>query len=203
MEEEFLIEQSVEPSGLDWPLESDLASDESFVRGYIDLRGLTWEDACETLRLERDTLVREAGDISAVEESLSDEEYCAIHGLDIGVAAAVVALSAANCAPFSSCNGGVGHHEAHPCIGFYCRKGRVRTLLKAAEIAGCGLANGEYGFLVLYAQSVAPLLLFAEKLIGMKDQLKPLSRPYSSRHRRSPIRNTGQLSLDLSFGQEH
>ena len=203
MEEDFLIEQSVEPSRLDWPPESDLASEESFVRGYVDLRGLTWEDACEALKLERDILVREAGDLSAVEESLSGEEYCALYGLDVGVAAAVVALSAANCAPFASCSGGVGHHEAHPCIGFYCRKGRVRNLLKAAESARCGLGDGEYGFLVLYAQSVAPLLLFADKLIGMKDQLKPLSRPYSRRHRRSPIRNTGQLSLDLSFGQEH
>ena len=67
MEEEFLIEQSVEPSRLDWPPESDLASEESFVRGYVDLRGLTWEDACEALKLERDILVREAGDLSAVE----------------------------------------------------------------------------------------------------------------------------------------
>lgn len=203
IEQEFLIEQAVDHSQLDWPAESDLASEEHFVRGYIDLRGLTWEDACEALKLERDILIRVTGDLAAAGESLSDDEYYALYGLDVGVAAAVVALSAANCAPFTSCNGEVRHHEAHPCIGFYCRKGRVRNLLKAAEVARCGLVNGEGGFLVLYAASVAPLLLFAEELIGMKDQLKPLSQPYSRRCRRSPMRNNGQLSLDLFLSQEH
>ena len=202
MEGEFLIEQSVELSRLDWPPESDLASEEHFVRGYIDMRGLTWEDACEALRLEQDILLRAEGDLAGAGEALSDDEYYALYGLDVGVTAAVVALSAASCAPFTSCNGGVGHHEAHPAIGFYCRKGRVRSLLNAAEVASCGLVNGEGGFLVLYAASVAPLLLFAEELIGMKDQLKPLSRPYTRRKRQLPNRNPAQLTLGLFQDKE-
>lgn len=200
--EELLIEQSIDPSLLAWPSESDLASEEHFVRGYMDLRGFTWEDACETLTLERDILVRATGDLSVAGESLSDDEYYALYGLDVGVAAAVVALSAANCAPFTSCNGGAGHQEAHPCIGLYCRKGRVRNLLKAAEFARCGLASRESGIVVLYAESVAPLLLFADKLIAMRDKLKPLSRPYTRRNRKSPKRNDGQLTLDLPVGQD-
>ena len=202
MEEQLLIEQSIEPSILVWPSESDLASEGHFVRGYMDMRGLTWEDACETLTLERDILTRATGDLSAAGESLSDDEYHALYGLDVGVVAAVVALSAANCAPFTSCNGGVGHHEAHPCIGFCCRKGRVRNLLKAAEFARCGLVSRESGFVVLYADSVAPLLLFADKLVAMQDKLKPLSRLYSRRNRKSPKRNDGQLTLDLAVGQD-
>ena len=202
MEEEFLIERSIEPSQLDWPPESDLASEENFVRGYKDMRGFSWEDACETLKVERDILVRVAGDLSAAEESLTGDEWCALRGLDVGVASAVVALSAANCAPFSSCNGEVGHHEVHPCIGFYCRKGRVPNLLKAAEIACCGLTIGEAGFVVLYARSVAPLLRFAERLIGMRNQLQRLSRPYARQKRRLPKRNPAQLTLGLFQDQE-
>ena len=197
MEEDLFIEQSLDSSLLDWPPESDLSSEDHFVRGYIDIRGLTWEDACKTLKQEQNILLRVAGDLSAAEESLSNEEYSKLYGLDVGVAAAVVALSASNCAPFASCNGGAGHHEVHPCISFFCRKGRVASLVKAAKLARCGLTNGVSGFAVLYARDTAPLLLFAEKLIGMRSQLKPLSRPYSRRYKRAPKRNNGQLTLDL------
>ena len=42
MEEEFPIKRSIEPAQLSWPPDSDLASEDFFVRGYIDMRGLNW-----------------------------------------------------------------------------------------------------------------------------------------------------------------
>ena len=174
MEEEFLIERTIAPAQLSWPPESNLASEDYFVRGYMDMRGLNWEDASGALEMERGILARVAGDLSVAEETMCDEERFEFGGLDVGVSSAVVALSAADCAPISSCNGGAGHHEAYACIAFYCRKGRLRDLLKAAELAGCGLESGEAGRVVLYAENVAPLLLFAEKLIEMRNQLERL-----------------------------
>ncbi len=192
-----MIERSVDLTQLGWPPDSDLASEDHFVRGYTDMRGLTWDDACQALSLERELLRRGAGDLAATEEAVSDEELFDLYGLDIGVASSVAALSAANCAPIASCNGGEGHHECHPVVAFYCRKGRVRDILKAAELADCGLVNGDSGLLVLYAGHVDALMSFAEKLIGMRDSLKPLSRPHSRRNRRSPRRNSNQLALSL------
>lgn len=198
MEDELVIERFVDLTQLGWPPDSDLASEDHFVRGYIDMRGLTWDDANEALNLERELLACGAGNLAAAEEAVSDEEQFDLYGLDVGVASSVAALSAANCTQIASCNGGVGHHESHPLVAFYCRKGRVRDILKAAELAGCGLVNGDSGLLVLYAVHVDAFMCFAEKLIEMRDSLKPLSRPRSRRNRRSPKRNPNQLTLSRS-----
>ena len=174
MEEEFPIKRSIEPDQLSWPPESNLATDDYFVRGYGDMRGETWGDASETLEMEREFLALMLGDLSAAEAALCAEDRFELNGLDLGVASAVVALSAANCAPIASCNGGAGHHEDYPCVAFYCPKVRLPDLLKAAALTGCGLESGGSGRVLLYADNVEPLLLFAEKLIEMRDQLRPL-----------------------------
>ena len=174
MEEEFLIKRSIATAQLSWPPESKLATDDYFVRGYGDMRGETWGNASETLEMEREFLGLMPGDLSAAEAALCAGDRFELRGLDLGVASAVVALSAANCAPIASCNGGANHHEDYPCVTFYCPKVRLPDLLKAAELAGCGLESGGDGSAVLYADNVEPLLLFAEKLIEMRDQLRPL-----------------------------
>jgi hypothetical protein len=56
------------------------------------------------------------------EELYENESW--LFGLDIGVASTVIALSAARCVPFSSCNGGAyggSHHEFHLVVAFYAR----------------------------------------------------------------------------------
>ena len=90
-EYEKSIERSVNRVELGWPPESHLASEEHFVWSDTDMRGLTWEGACYTLNVEREILVRGAGDLSAAEEAVLDEEYFDLDGLDVGVASAVVA----------------------------------------------------------------------------------------------------------------
>ncbi len=55
-----------------------------------------------------------------------------LFGLDIGVASAVIALSAARCIPCSSCNGGAyggSHQERHPVIAFYAENRADRAAI--------------------------------------------------------------------------
>ncbi len=73
----------------------------------------------------------------------------------------------------------------------------MRDILKAAELAGCGLVDGESGTLILYAGHVDALMCFAEKLIEMRVRLKPLSRPRSCRSRRLRETVPNQLAIDL------
>ena len=40
-----MIQREVDASLLKWPSESDIVKEDSFVRGYVDLRGATWEFA--------------------------------------------------------------------------------------------------------------------------------------------------------------
>ena len=193
-----MIQRIVDPSLLEWPSESDLVEEDIFARGYIDVRGATWEDVCTMLEEERKALARPGDGVNPGIEiaNLNGEET----HLDLGVGAAVFALSAANCAPISSCSGGPGHHERYPLVAFYCRKGRVRNFLKAAELADCGLVNGAEGALVVYAEDVGGLLTFAETLVEMKDSLKPLSRPHLRRNKPTAQDDIRQLTFDLAQG---
>ncbi len=125
------------------------ASEDYFSRGYQDLRGLTWDEASRVLKLEREILARSTGDLRVTAESMSDSEIDSLGGLDLGVAAAVAALSAAQCAPISSCNGTPSHNEGYPLVAFYCRKGRVRDVLNVAERTNCGLLNRDLGARIL------------------------------------------------------
>ena len=193
-----MTQRTIDPSLLEWPSESDLVEEDIFARGYIDVRGATWEDVCTMIEEERKALAQPGDRVNPGIEitNLNGEETY----LDLGVGAAVFALSAANCAPISSCSGGPGHHERYPLVAFYCRKGRLRNLLKAAELANCGLGNGVEGALVVYAEDVGGLLTFAETLVEMKDNLKPLSRPHLRRNKPTAQDDTRQLTLDLAQG---
>ena len=190
-----MIQRIVDPSLLEWPSESDLIEEDVFVRGYIDLRGASWEDVSTILEEERRALAQPEDEVNPgvdIANRNGEEAY-----LDLGVGAVVFALSAAGCAPISSCSGGSGHHEPHPLVAFYSRKGRVRDLLKAAELADCGLLNGAEGTLIVYAEDVGGLLTFTETLVEMKDKLKPLSRPRSHRAKPLPVEHTDQMKFDL------
>jgi len=194
---DIIIDRKVNLKELQWPAESALATEDYFVRGYQDMRGLTWDDVWETLKLERAIINRYPGDLSDAEESVfeKEEDISCLCGLDLGIASTIVALSAAGCAPIASCNGAPGHHEAYPLIAFYCRKGRVRDILKATEIAKCGLYNGESGALVVYGENVGTLMEFAEVLFSLRESLKPLSRPDQKKYPRK--KDERQLAFDI------
>jgi hypothetical protein len=117
------IERSVDLDALGWP-ERGTAGEDGLRcnRAYIDLRGLSWVQSQAVLALDRRFLhiLQSEGDFDSSFdqvrnelEELGDEGDEGLFGLDLGVASSVVALSAARCIPFSSCNGGAfgDHHE--------------------------------------------------------------------------------------------
>jgi len=161
------------------------------------MRGLTWDDAYETLKLEKELIDRYPGDLNDAEETMfeTEEDVSGLYGLDLGIASTVVALSAAGCAPVASCNGAPGHHEAYSLVAFYCRKGRVKDILKATEISNCGLYNGESRALVAYGENVGTLMQFAEVLIALRESLKSPSRPDRKKYPRK--RDKRQLAFDI------
>lgn len=148
-------------------------------KAYDDLRGMTWNDVLETVERERAVVAvltaapdpDEAYDAFEVDR-LSDWGVDALWGLDPGVAAATIALSAMGATPISSCNGGAlgGEHlEPYPLVAFYVASASPDTLLACADAAQAGLALDAHGRAQLFAHTCAPLLAFASAAIEHLD----------------------------------
>ena len=194
-QDQLVLLRSAEMEHLVWPKEELREAEDGAVgnRRYSDMRGFTWKDARRALQFEEATLSRFSWNLKAADRSLTDQDrFERLHFLDLGVASSVLALSAARCAPVSSCSGAVGHSEAHPLVAFFTRKQRVPNLLAVAADVECGLQNSRGGSVVVYAESVATLLGFARKLIEKRSTLAPLRA-----HRRVPSTDYRQLRLSL------
>lgn len=163
------IVRSLNPSRLTMLSEEQAAAQDGLLlnHAYNDLRGFDLTDLREVLAEEKDFLERvgtcEPGSDEMTE--LLDEHFIeAEFGLDLGVGAAVVALSVMGAAPISSCNGGVfgdEHASSVPHILFSIDPSAVPPIELAAEAAGCGLINnGPYA--ELYAARPRDLHRFAE-----------------------------------------
>ncbi len=148
--------------------------------------GASWEEA--RLAVEWDKVaLRRLGEYSKhAENSLLDEiDEEAMQqpsgGLDLGVGGAVVALSAAGCAPLTSCSGhfGEGDWISFPLIKFAADAGRVARLIPIAQRASCGMVNsGEgAGAIELWAQSVDDVVGFAEELIEQRGSFMGMIAP--------------------------
>src|SRR5438093_642215 len=107
------VARTITVDELRWPKPGEAAEDSGLGcnRLYLDLRSLSWAEAERVFSLEGTLISRvENADDPEVEcevieeELLEDDEN--LFGLDLGVAAAVVSLSACGCIPCSSCNGG-------------------------------------------------------------------------------------------------
>lgn len=179
------IERTVDAEALAWP-ESDMCEDDCNLdcnREYRDLRGASWEEAARALALEESLLERlkSADDLATTLDSISDELYEddeGLWGLDIGVASTVIALSAARCIPSTSCNGGCfgdHHHESHPLVSFYAKPAWVPYLLAAAEEAKVGLINEDSGSILVYADNISSMMLFASTLIARRREVGKLN----------------------------
>ena len=106
---------------LSWPARRE-AADESNLgcnRAYMDLRRASWTEAKDAYDRENELIARlEASDdpeqeYYAIEDITYEDET--LYSLDLGMASTVLALSAAGCVPFSSCNAAAfgGHHAEH------------------------------------------------------------------------------------------
>jgi hypothetical protein len=150
---------------------------------YETLRAC-WREAKVALALENSLLTRlqNADDLEAEHLLVSDEMYEDIdqplRGLDLGVAAAVLALSAMGCVTITSCNGGFlndSHHEEHPLVVFYAEPDHTEFLLKAAAAAGVGISNGG-GAITVWANDIWDMHKFARELVDNSPVMRKRKR---------------------------
>jgi hypothetical protein len=192
--------RKVEAEQLGWPDRGEADEDSGLGcnRMYADLRGLSWGDAKKAVALERDLVKRvesaadPPGEYEKIEEDLFESDE-GLWGLDLGVASVVVALSAAKCIPFSSCNGGAfggRHQEIYPVVAFYARPQMLELLIASAEEADVGLEGGEY--LVAYANDVRKMHAFAESIIRRRSQFRAI-RIGSRRSKEHPTQQQNNL----------
>ena len=167
------IVRRFEVSRLRWPARGQ-ASDGTGLGGnlsYADFRRFSWSDTSRIINKEQE-LTRnievfadsEPDSDSLAEEIIESERY--LHGLDLGVASTVIALSAARCIPFSSCNGGAfgdEHEEKFPLVAFFARPQMAELLNASAEEADIALQGEEH--LIAYANDVRKMQRFARALI--------------------------------------
>lgn len=177
------IVRALDTEQLAW-VSGDDAADESSLCGnhdYMDLRGAGWPWVEKTIALERSLLARFAQEpnsgqayVTYRDEAYGDEDN-PLASLDLGVASAVLGLSAAGCVPCTSCNGGAlcdgGHAAACPSVVFYLRRDLVDLILTCAEDADVGLEQTQYGEVVVYARAVADLVTFAAALLACEGSI--------------------------------
>lgn len=179
------IERKISPERLRWPSAAQARDGSGFGgnRDYYDLRGQPWSDVADVLREEHELIARiEQAEDPDEESELIEEEFTedpgGMMGLDIGVASTVAALSAAGCVPFASCNGGAfggPHHESHPLVAFCARREHVPLLLEAAERTGVGMESDEMGEVMVYADDIRRMPVFAAALLENRDLFDGLS----------------------------
>lgn len=146
---------------------------------YVDLSAATWDDVAYALEAKA-RLIRQletSADPSGEEQRLYDtrgldNEREALWHLDVGVAAAVVALNALGAHTALSCNGGAfgsAHQRHQPTITFYPQDVPVERLLELARDSDVGLTD-EQGRGALYPRTVQEFLRFAALAFGRYGQ---------------------------------
>ena len=173
----------VDKDNLGWPAPDEADDDTGLGCNlmYTDLRRFSWADAKRVCDLEQELITRVESAVvdadlplEALEEEVAESERY-LHGLDLGVASTVVALSAAKCIPFSSCNAGVfggQHQEKYPLIAFYARAQMVDLLLTSAEESEIGLRGDEY--VIAYSDDIRKFGRFFRSLVSRRSQFSAL-----------------------------
>jgi hypothetical protein len=138
----------------------------------------SWQEAAEALEIEQDRLAR-ASFASEREEfedlldgELEDWEAMATGGLDVGIAAAVLALNAAGCLTSSSCRGHYWQEgdAVRPWISVYSDPARRALIAQCAAQTGCGFAIDELGAALIFAPSIAEMIAFATALADRREE---------------------------------
>jgi hypothetical protein len=114
---EVKIQRSVNRRHLYWPARATTYPGYGWNRDYEDLRAdCSWKRAKEAVEYESSLLQRHAAShdiLGEYEDEECEETMDALLGLDVGVASAVIALTAGGCITHSSCNGGVLGNPCH------------------------------------------------------------------------------------------
>lgn len=198
------VVRDVSSHSVSWP-EARAAGYDSGLGGnreYMDLRRLSWSEATRVDRLEGELISRIDGAADAIDEYEKmqeewDEDPPDLYGLDLGIAACVVALSAARCLPFSSCNAGTfggRHQECYPLVAFFARQQMLGLLLECAVTSGIGLVVEETGELVAYATDTRQMRAYAGALISRRREFRAI-RTSAARKRRAKSEEAAQQEL--------
>jgi|GEM_PF-1179113 len=155
--------------------QAEEAAESGYLAGnkmYSDLRGFGWGDVELAISVEQKIIDRlsQANDLEAALDDWDEERFSAtepaddLWGLDVGVAAATIALSAQGAAPVGSCNasGFGGQHQAsYPYVAFYAPRHVAAKIMALAELAQVGLTSGAEGLAVLFGKTDIDLIKFA------------------------------------------
>jgi hypothetical protein len=188
---ELIIERLYWPSREEAKDEGDLGGN----RAYMDLRRASWGAAKAAFARENELIARlEASpdpgkEYFEIEDITYEDEN--LHSLDLGMASTVLALSAAGCVPFSSCNAGAfgGRHvERYPVAAFYARPATAKAILNCAEEAQIGLRTSDDGHIVVYADDIRCLRRFAAEVIEEKERFSRARPPRKGSSRAKPKR---------------
>ena len=151
------------------PLDDDEASTGDGMmlnHAYVDVRGCDASDLDHAIA-EETAFYDEASELDGDPDALLDlldrhfidSESC----FDVGVTAAVVAISTVGGVPISSCNGGWfgdDHRSSVPHILFSTTPEKLDIVQRAAAAANCGLTNNG-AHAELFADELPKLLRFA------------------------------------------
>jgi len=171
--------------------DADEAEETGYLAGnqmYQDLRGYGWGDVAAAIEVEHRFIARlqAADDLDDEAQRIDDERLdCfepsdGLWELDIGVAAATIALSALGATPVGSCNAGGfgGHHQArYPYVAFYVNPGAADLILALARGADVGLRGDETGLAQIYGAGDLDLLRFAETALTSQRSAAPSTGP--------------------------
>lgn len=199
------IVRDVSSHPLRWPQAGEAGYGSGFGgnREYMDLRRLSWSEAIRVDRLEADFIARleSAADPKDEYYKMEEEWYedpPDLYGLDLGVASTVVALSAARCLPFSSCNAGAfgGRYlEWYPLVAFCARPKSLDLLLECAMTSDIGLDIEESGYLVGYATDIRRVRAFGSAMLSRRADFRAIPRSKARKARPSKADLTTQQTL--------
>lgn len=138
-------------------------------RTFVDMRGSDPQDVLAAAAIDETWLAAHPADWS---DDSSDEHFDALQGevgpgpdaLNVGTAAAVLALSAAGCVTVSSCNGQPSHQYDRPIVAFWMQPPRYALIDAAAAASECGLEASANGLVILYAADIRRFPRFARAI---------------------------------------
>lgn len=143
---------------------------------YWDERGWMWSGVRLAYHAEKELIERvdkEAPDFDTFDELMTNEIECPRSNIipdlpvELGVSSVVMAVSAMNCAPVSSCRGHLSNGY-EPFVSFWARRSDGSKLVNAIKHLPVGIEGSEmegcYG-LHVWARSCTDLLKVAEVLL--------------------------------------
>ncbi|MCA9610313.1 MAG: hypothetical protein KC619_32180 [Myxococcales bacterium] len=193
--QELAVEIDIGP--ISWPTEGVVRAGEDSNRTYANFTSATWGDVDHVLPIER-ALILEAISMAGGERSFwdclddHDDDFFEVgHGAEPCVLSAILALNAARCPTFMSCN---GHGEHCAEVDFWTRPHLAHLLADAAHAARVGLGNCTDGAMKVYSDRALGLVDFAQEVRSRSSSFRQ-ARGTSCRNKRAVRPAPTQMDL--------